>query len=217
MSDMPKTIAELTAEWRSAGLLPDPATAPPPPTQEELDQRTREIVRAQRLARFAEVCPRQFRARIQRELLPNLEAWDKADAWDGTSPGLWLWSHETGRGKTRMAWRHYGRQHVERGRNVIKASGQALAEEYFRYHMDGEPRGFYRWLHHGQVLVLDDLDKVDYEEPRYARMMRELWDEIYAHQWPVLVTANEPISYFRDILGASCVRRMTEATREVQF
>ena len=116
-----------------------------------------------------------------------------------------------------MAWRQYGRLHVERGRSVIKASGQALAEEYFGYHMEGEPRGFYRWLHHGQVLMLDDLDKVDYGEPRYARMMRELWDEIYAHQWPVIVTANEPISYFETTLGASCARRMREATREIRF
>lgn len=211
-----KTIAELTAQWRAAGLLPEPG-AVAPPTEEEQDARTRQVIRAQRLARFTELCPAQFRKRIDRTLLPNLEAWDAADTWDGAYPGLWLWSHTTGRGKTRMAWRLYGRHHVDRGRSVIKASGQALAEEYFGYHMDGDPRGFYRWLHHGQILVIDDLDKVDYEDRRYGRMIRELFDEIYARQWPVIVTANEPIDYFTSVLGASAVRRMREATREIAF
>lgn len=212
----PKTIAELTAEWRAAGLLPEPG-AVPCQTESEIEERTRQIRRTQRLARFSELCPAQFRKRIDRSLLPNLSAWDQADGWDGTFPGLWLWSHATGRGKTRMAWRLYGRHHVDRGKSIIKATGQALAEEYFGYHMDGDPRGFYRWLHRGEILVIDDLDKVDYDDRRYGRMIRELFDEIYSHQWPVIVTANEPIEHFGAVLGASAVRRMRESTREIAF
>lgn len=202
-------MAENAAQLNIAGELA------PPGTGEEFD--VKEYLRIQRLARFKELCPAEFREPIDRRRLPNLKAWDEADAWAGTHPGLWLWSNATGGGKTRMAWRLLGRMHVKHGKYIIKTSGQQLAEAYFEFHMDGDPRGFYRWLLRFDIILIDDLDKIDLSDRRYVRMMRELFDEFYTSRKAVVVTANEPIAFFSTVAGESCVRRMREVCREIPF
>ena len=202
-------FAGLRDEWQAAGLFD--SNAP-----QIAQKTTAELLREQRLTRFNALCPVEFREKIDRTRLPNLAAWDEADAWGGTHPGLWLWSNETGRGKSRMAWRQFGRAHVERGRFTIKASGQSLCEDYFSHHMDGNPRTFYRSILCADLLIIDDLDKAEFNE-RNKRTIRELFDELYAHRKSVIVTANEPISFFEQVTGASCVRRMREVCREISF
>src|SRR4051812_49372842 len=86
-------FADLLDQWKAAGLI-DPSAPKPAPRDPA------SFVREQRLARFKELCPVEFQQKIDRSKLPNLAAWDEADAWTGCAPGLWLWSHETGRGKT---------------------------------------------------------------------------------------------------------------------
>lgn len=202
-------MAEIVAQWNIAGELAPPGTGKKFVLEDH--------VKEQRLARFKELCPAEFREPIDRRRLPNLKAWDEADAWAGTYPGLWLWSTVTGRGKTRMAWRLLGRLHVKHGKQIIKSSGQQLAETYFEFHMDGDPRGFYRWLLRFDIILIDDLDKVDLSDRRYVRMMRELFDELYARRTAVVVTANEPIAFFSTVAGESCARRMNEVCREIPF
>jgi predicted ATPase len=218
MSDPANPFADLRKAWIEAGIIPD---GPPPPvielSEEERAAKVKAEILAQRLEKFKEQCPEQFRAKIKPELLPNLAAWNEADKWFGTFPGLWLWSEQTGRGKTRMLWRKFGVLHVERGRTVLKISGQALAEEYFRYHMEGDPRSFYRWVTRYDVVMIDDLDKVDMSDRRAPRMLRELFDEFYSHKSVVLVTANEPIRYFEGVIGESTSRRMRAVVAEIQF
>lgn len=202
-------FADMLAQWKAAGLIDTNAPKPAP-----VD--TYAYLRAQRLERFKAHCPAEFSQKIDRSRLPNLPAWDAADAWGFCSPGLWLWSHESGRGKSRMAWRLYGRAHVERGLYCVKGSGQSLCEDYFAYHMDGNPRGFYRDLLKVDILIIDDIDKADFTE-RNKRTIRELFDELYAHRKAVIVTAQEPISFFANVIGDSCVRRMREVCREIPF
>lgn len=223
MSDEPQEpvsfLDALRKEWIAAGYITDgPLPEPtPPPTPEEEAARVREYIRAQRLEAFKASCPEEFRKKIDRALIPNLAAWDKADSWAGTFPGVWLWSHKTGQAKTRMLWRQFGRLHVERGRTVLKITGQALAEEYFAYHMAGEPRAFYGWVNGYDVVMLDDLDKIDLDDRRAPRMCRELFDELYGNHKPVLVTANEPIAHFQKRIGDSTSRRMSSVCVEVAF
>lgn len=188
-----------------------------PTNRPEIKRDTASILRQQRLDRFRELCPAEFRAAIDRAKVPNLAAWDDADRWDGTHPGIWLWSHETGRAKSRMLWRQFGRLHVEHGKRILRITGQQLAEEYFAQHMAGEPREFYKWVSRHQVLMLDDLDKIDTAEMRTAKMLRELWDVIYAEHIAVLVTANEPPAHFEQKLGRSLGRRIAESVREIKF
>lgn len=215
----PISIGEaMRREWIAAGLMSDgPIKRAEPLTEEQEAARVREFIRSQRMEAFKAMCPAEFRAKIDRAKIPNLAAWDEADAWTGTHPGLWLWSHETGRAKSRMLWRQFGRLHVEHGKSVLKITGQQLAEEYFGYHMAGNPRAFYRWAMGYDVVMLDDLDKIDLDDKRAPRMCRELFDELYAHHKPVLVTANEPISHFAKRIGQSTSRRMGDVCREVRF
>lgn len=211
-------IDALRREWLAAGLISDtPVQAPVPLTPEEEEAKVRAFVRKQRMDKFKESCPSEFRQVINRDLIPNLAAWDDADAWDGKHQGIWIWSHETGHAKSRMLWRQFGRLHVEHGKACLKVSGQALAEEYFGYHMAGEPRAFYAWILAYDVLMIDDLDKMDLDDKRAPRMCRELFDLCYEKRKPVLVTANEPIEHFQKRIGDSTARRMSSVCREIKF
>ena len=220
-TDTPEPLSFVDAlrrDWLAAGLITaEPRQPAIPLTQEQEAERVRLYVRTQRMEAFKTSCPAEFRAKIDRARIPNLDAWDRADAWTGSHPGIWLWSHETGHAKSRMLWRQFGRLHVERGKAVLKISGQALAEQYFGYHMSGNPRAFYHWVMAYDVVMLDDLDKIDLDDKRAPRMCRELFDEFYAHQKPVLVTANEPIAHFQKRVGESTSRRMSEVCAEVKF
>lgn len=207
----PQAIESFRDAWLKAGLI-----APEAPKPEAKPFDIAEAVRAQRTERFRALCPEEFYQKIDRSLLPNLAAWDLADAWNLAAPGLWLWSHETGKGKSRMAWRLFGRAHVSLGKYVLKASGQSLCENYFEAHMDGDPRRFYRRMLEPDILVIDDLDKAEITE-RNRRAIRELFDDLYSHRKAVVITANEPIEWFRASLGESCVRRMNEVCREIKF
>jgi chromosomal replication initiation ATPase DnaA len=204
-------FGDIRAEWIAAGLIdPNASKTEPKPFDEA------EALRAQRLERFQDLCPVEFRQKIDRSKLPNLAAWDSADAWNMQAPGLWLWSTETGRGKSRMAWRLFGRAHVQHGRHVLKTSGQSLAESYFEDHMDGDPRRFYRRALAPDILIIDDIDKAEVSE-RNRRALRELWDELYSHRKAVIVTANRPIEWFAKDFGPSAVRRMREICTEIKF
>jgi hypothetical protein len=204
-------LAEIRREWERAGIIP--ANAP----SAALEAR-REATPDEARARVRKHRPQQFRRKIDRALLPCiLAAWDEADGWNGSHPGVWIWSHETGMAKTRMLWRQFGRLYVEHGRNILKISGQALAEQYFSYHMEGNPRSFYRWAMGFDVVMIDDLDKMDLADKRAPRMVRELFDEFYSHMKPVFVTANEPIEHFQKRIGESMARRIRDTCKEIQF
>ncbi len=207
----PSTFAGLRALWIKEGIFdPNAPKAEPKPFDYAAS------LRAQRMEKFVALCPDEFRQKIDRSKLPNLAAWDEADAWTLQVPGLWLWSHETGKGKSRMAWRLFGRAHVEFGKYVLKCSGQSLCEEYFECYMDGDPRAFYRRILRADLLIIDDIDKAEVTE-RNRRAIRELWDELYANRKAVVVTSNEPVEFFRAQFGESCVRRMREVCREIHF
>lgn len=215
MSDF---VAELRRQWIEAGIIA--ADAPPVAQDAKTEAAPYDpsaLARKSRLGQFRGICPDEFFAKIDETKIPNLKAWHEADAWTGSHPGLWLWSPETGRAKTRMLWRQFGRLFVERNRRCIKITGQALAEEYFSYHMDGDPTGFYRWILGHDVVMLDDLDKMDLSDKRAPRMCRELFDKAYESHKPLLVTANEPIAHFQQRLGDSTSRRMAAVCREIRF
>lgn len=225
--DEPASVSDSLAEFRRAfGLVPG-APVPPPLSPDEERALTAELKRRSRLERFLGICPEEFRQRIDPARLAAPAAWAEADAWTGTAPGLWLWSHGTGRGKTRMLWRKFGQLHVERGFGVLRLTGAHLAEEYHDAHARARTADFYTQFRRLDAVFLDDLDKLalpDPDAPRDAhaalvngRMVRELFDEFYAHRIPVLVTANEPIAYFAERLGPSAERRLREVCREIEF
>lgn len=220
-------FAGFLAEFRELAGLDPAAPIPPPRTAEEERALVAEQIRRERLERFRHLCPEEFRQRIELALIANPAAWAAADRWAGAAPGLWLWSHATGRGKTRMLWRKFGQLHVERGLAVVRLTGAHLAEEYHDACQRARTSQFYAQFRAIGAVFLDDLDKLALPDPRAerdshaalvnGRMVRELFDEFYAHRIPVLVTANEPIAYFAARLGPSAERRMREVCHEIEF
>lgn len=182
-----------------------------------IETRTRELLRASRLADFKRSCPAEFCLPIDRARIPNIAAWDVADSWACSSPGLWLWSHETGRAKSRMAWRLLGRAYCNHGKRYFATTGMHLAEIYFGYHMAGEPASFYSMVFRNDLVLVDDIDKCDVADKRTGPMLREFFDEAYKRRAAVVVTANEPISYFEQVIGSSAARRLREVCTEIQF
>lgn len=211
-------VAELCRAW---GV---PAGPLPPPQPFDLTK----AIRAQRMESFHRFCPQEFHARIDESKIPNLAAWKKADAWTGKYPGLWLWSRRSGRGKTRMLWRHFGRLHVDHGRTVQRTTGVNLAEEYHDRHKRNQTGAFYRDLCCTDIVMLDDLDKLVLPEEgqgfgqaeeagRNVRMLRELFDTFYEEHTPVIVTANKPINWFAERIGESGDRRLRAVCTEIEF
>jgi hypothetical protein len=216
-------FADIVKVWREAGIIGDA-----PPSQPK-EFNVAEYIHQQRVNKWREYCPEEFRKKIDRSLIKHLPAWDEADKWEGSFPGLWLWSHETGEGKTRMLWRKYGQFHVRQGRIVVRISGLGLAEMYHDYFNKSATSAFYREFNHkGGIVMLDDLDKMSLpgtdqgfseqdQSARNARMLRELFDKFYEHHTPVLVTANEDVDWFEQRIGPSGARRMRETTKAIHF
>lgn len=221
-----KPMMSLADEFRAMwGLLPLDTSKPKAPAK-PLDVAA--MVRAQRLEHFKRLCPAEFRGKIDRKRLGNPAAWDEAEKWNGSFPGVWLWSHETGEAKSRFLWHKFGDLHVNRAKSVMRVTGLNLAEDYADARQGGKTFKFYDRFGNVEVVMLDDLDKMDLPADglslaekdramRNARFLRELFDTFYEEHTPVLVTANEPISWFGDRIGASCERRMREVCREIEF
>ncbi len=220
---MSNAFADIVAQWREAGFLPA-QDVPREPVRFDATA----YVRQQRLERFKEFCPAEFREKIDRTRIPNLAAWDEADVWRGDHPGLFIWSHDTGLAKSRMLWRKFGQLHVEHGKTVVRVTGLNLSEEYHDAYHHNKTSEFYSGLMRFGVVMLDDLDKMPLPElrqgfaqhanaDRNARMLREIFDRFYQHHTPVLVTANEPMTWFEERIGASGGRRMREVCREIAF
>jgi hypothetical protein len=216
-------MEDIRREWIARGIITEDVKASPPP---ETDPK--QLIRQQRMETFRKFCPAQFQAKIDRTLIPNLEAWDKADAWHGSFPGLWLWSNDTGEAKTRMLWRKFGQMHVECGKAVLRVSGLNLAENYHDCHNRNRSGQFYADLTAFQVVMLDDLDKMPLPQiqqgfseqanaDRNGRMIRELFNRFYENKTVVLVTANEDIRWFGERIGESAERRMREVCAEIAF
>lgn len=225
----PKSMESLGDEIRRLwGLPPRPIDQVPRVWSEEEEmERVQKLVRDQRMESFKRFCPVHFLEAIDRSKIPNLAAWDEADAWSGGWPGVWLWSHDTGEAKTRMLWRKFGQLHVERGRSVVRVTGLNVAEDYAQAYREGRTTEFYGRFARMGCVMMDDLDKMELPDPnrsdaqdraaRNARMLRELFDDFYERHQPVLVTANEPIAWFSERIGKSGERRMLEVCREVAF
>lgn len=219
----PVAMAALMPDYRKIWGTPDKPAEPSPPFD------LAAYIRRQRVETFKRLCPLEFQAPIKREKLTKPDAWDEADLWNGSYPGLWLWGNDTGDAKTRMLWRQFGRLHVERACTVMRSRGLTLAEEYHDAVQRAVSATYYRDLFRVNVVMLDDVDKMELPDPehrgfraqeagdRNGRMLRELFDHFYEQHTPVLVTSNESIAWFAERLGPSTERRMREVCREVAF
>lgn len=177
-----------------------------------------EILARQRLEWFRDRCPLEFQAPLCLEKMPAPRSVAmKALSWDVAFPGLWLWSTRSGQGKTRTMWALVKVARIEKGRQIYAYTGQQWADEFWRHHMDGTADELWGWLKRWDVLVLDDVDKINVSDVRQQRALRELFDLIYRERMPCLVTSNRPIAWLTEVLGASAERRVRDSFAEISF
>jgi len=196
------------------------ATAPPavPVPEERFAAASAQILRAQREEAWKRYCPREFQEVIDPARMgapPG--AVRRALAWRCTFPGLWLWSERPGQGKTRTLWALARRARIELGRRVCTYTGQQWADDYWHHHMDGRSDELWGWLRRWDFLALDDVDKVNLADGRQQRALRELFDLIYRERMPCICTANVPIGWVAETLGASAARRVAESCEEIGY
>lgn len=202
---------------RSWGV--DPTAAPSNVLSEKaLEGVNREILTRDRAKWFEERCPEEFKGAFvpERSRAPHV-ALQQAMLWRGAFPGVWLWSNATGQGKTRMMWTLVRVARVDLGRSILEYTGQQWADEFWRHHMDGKADELWGWLKRWDVLVLDDVDKINVGDVRQQRALREFFDVIYRERKPAIVTANKPPSWIAETLGQSAERRVAESFTAIRF
>jgi DNA replication protein DnaC len=177
------------------------------PQGETWEKRQERERRNQREQNFRELCPILYRE-TDTARLPNRAAYRKVMAWKFGARGLLLVG-ETGRGKTRSAWKLLDRLYLaeERSLRTLDAAGVQLgvAREW------GKPDTAERWVEKlcaVDVLFLDDLDKVKFTEAA-ALAIYTIFERRPANGRPIIATLNQR--------GDDLVARLTVNERGEQF
>jgi hypothetical protein len=206
----PRSIEELMEGFvaRSSVLVPDEAFV----------KASRERLVAQRTKSFFDRCPAEFAVPIdRRRMRAPAAAVDRALSWRATFPGVWLWSEASGQGKTRVLWQLYRIARVDLGKSVLERTGQQWADEVWHHHMEGKSHELWGWLARWDVLVFDDLDKVNIDDQRQVRALREVFDLIRRERMPAVVTTNRPPEWVESAMGGSAERRVVESFTAIRF
>lgn len=124
----------------------------------------------------------------------NPTAWQEARNWN-QSTNLYL-QGPPGTGKTFLA-RCILRKFFTRGKEVLELSARRLLKTADRF--DEGKGDFARWCDTPQIVLLDDVDKM---EPTAARLeaLWEFFDRLEAHEARIIVTANIPLSSLAECL-----------------
>lgn len=182
------------------------------------DERSRFVRRRARHAEFQKKCPVEFRQALDLSKLKNPGAWQEGWAWaPGTFPGLWIWSAETGRGKTRFAWHKIGQAFLHTWADPLFVTGVQLYDLAYNKWREGSPGEFRDFFRRRSFVVLDDLDKFYLGKDEIALMLRELFDFFYRERVSVIVTANVPPEQFAATIGGSAQRRILEVCQPIAF
>jgi hypothetical protein len=177
---------------------------------------------------FGESCPEEFKRPISRSLLKNPSAFDKLGSWDWSFPGFCC-TGGTNCGKTRAVWNSIKRKVDSGTGGFIYFTARGLVEEYLKFHMDGEPKAFWKelgwrgWSNwdskmvYPSLIFVDDLDKVDMND-RNCGVLFELFDRVYRDHIPCVSTTNKDRAWWIGKMGEAFVRRfMDDAQKELKF
>jgi len=199
------------ADWREAFLaacaaLPETMPHPAQPTPE-----------ATRLEAFKRTCDAEFLQRIDRTRLPNPTAFDAVALWDGKFPGR-IATGPTATAKTRAAWSALGRLYVKENRKFkwyhVRNLTLALeAEEGQGYLAD-----FFRHLDHYHVIMIDDVDKINWQFDSTKQQLFAFYDWVYRTKKPCLTTTNKNRAWWAKMMGDAFARRLfDDAHHSVEF
>lgn len=171
----------------------------------------------ERMTRFKTMCPAEFMQKIDRSKLGNEEAFDRVAQWDGKFPGPLAWG-DTSMAKSRAAWSVLGRLWVKEQRGFATFTAKRLVAEYQRFEDKGLLDEFYRHYSFYHVLLVDDVDKINWDFESNATNLFAFYDWIYAKRVPCISTTNRGREWWTEKMGDAFVRRLFEGAHyEVKF
>jgi DNA replication protein DnaC len=197
--------------------LADKLAALPPETEADRAERekaVRGLLRADRFAGFKRVCPEEFAGRIDRARLKNPAAFDAVAKWDGSFPGP-LAHGPTGGSKTRAAWSALARMIIEDGKTLVWFPVSRLIEKIEAVE---NPDEFYRAQRRFDLLLVDDLDKINWQFESQTSTIFQFYDWVYREHRPCVTTTNKDRKWWADKMGDAFARRLfDDAHRAIAF
>lgn len=170
-----------------------------------------------RLAQFKKCCPEEFYQKPNRALLPHPEAFDLVAGWSGESPGPVAYGR-TATGKTRAAWSALGRLHVKESKNFAWFPVKRLITEFNRYESKDMADEFWRYYKNFRVLMVDDLDKINWQFDSESAALFQFYDWIYREGRPCITTTNKGPEWWTEKMGEAFTRRLfKDAHYAVEF
>lgn len=204
-------------EWSE--VLAQIATLPDvtPEQRAENNKRIAESERANRLANFRRVCPPEFCCKIERDELKQPEQFDRVAQWDGSFPGPLAFG-KTGGAKTRAAWSALCRLYVNGNRSFAWFPVKRLITELSRYEAKDCADEFWRMNRGFNALLVDDLDKINWQFESEGAMLFQFYDWAYRERRPVITTTNKDRAWWSAKMGDAFARRLfDEAHFAVEF
>lgn len=165
-------------------------------------------------------CPREFRQKIDRGMLPNLEAFDAVTNWEYGPNGI-LVSGKTGSGKTRAVWGLLYKQNVLRGRSFVFLDGYDFSSAAADAARNGKERDWMRRMVDVDIFAFDDLGKNKARETVEGALFAII-DKRTAAGMPCIFTTQHNAAsikgvFIDDFNGQAALRRLKQYCRPVDF
>lgn len=203
--------AESMPDWRHQFLaacadLPDKVELPYAMTPE-----------GERMAKFKAICPPEFLKKIDRTLLTNPDAFDRVSKWDGAFPGPCA-NGTTDTAKSRATWSALGRLYVRENKPFAWFPVRRMITELEVYENRNSADEFFRTYSFFKVLMVDDVDKINWQFESHAALLFSFYDWIYRSHIPCITTTNKNRKWWANKMGDAFARRLfDDAHFEVSF
>jgi hypothetical protein len=159
----------------------------------------------------------EFLRPLDRRLLRSPVSFDRIANWNGHFPGP-IATGATGTRKTGAGFAAVQRLFVYENRAFSFFPVKRLISEYSRYEKKDILDEFYRMLLHYPVLLVDDLDKINWQFESEVSILFQFYDWVYRARRAVITTTNQNRAWWTERTGPAFVRRIfDEAHFEVKF
>ena len=171
----------------------------------------------QRWRRFRNICPEEFLPKIDRARLPKPAQFDAVANWDGNFPGPLAWG-PTDTAKSRAQWYALRVQFVKHNRTFAWFPVKKLVAELESADRVGQAHEFYRQYAFYRILMVDDLDKINWRDENQMSILFDFYDKIYRDKTRLLATTNKDKDWWTERMGDAFARRLfKDCHTAVQF
>jgi hypothetical protein len=161
----------------------------------------------ERLAKFKRICPPEFSAKIDQVKLVDPDAFCRVSQWDGSFPGP-LAIGATDTAKTRSAWSAMGRLYVRENKPFAWFPVRRMVGELEKFEQHNAADEFFRSYSFFKVLMVDDLDKINWQFESHLALVFAFYDWVYRSHIPCITTTNKPRKWWENKMGDAFSRRL---------